>query len=67
LAHSVFFLVGQHKPQVGAFRKTTNIKQATSGIPVYRTICGENPSGPMNNLKFNVNEVGNGSDIGIFS
>jgi hypothetical protein len=63
----MFFPVGQHKPQVEALRKTTNIKPATSGIPVYRTIRGENPSGRMNNLKFNVNEVGNGSDNGIFS
>jgi len=30
-------------------------------------MCGENPSGPMNNLKLNVHEVRNGSDIGIFS
>jgi hypothetical protein len=62
-----FFPIAQHKPQVVALRKTTNAKPATCGIPVYRTICGENPSGPMNNLKFNVHEVRNGSDIGIFS
>jgi hypothetical protein len=36
-------------------------------MPAYRTICVENPSGPMNNLKFNVYEVRNGSDIEIFS
>jgi len=63
-----FFPVGQHKPQVGALCKTTNTKPTTSGIPVYRTItCEENPPDPMNNMKFNVNEVRNGSDNGIFS
>lgn len=62
-----FFPIGQHKPQVVALRKTTNAKPATSGMPVYRTMCGENRSGPVNNLKYNVYEVRNGSDIGIFS
>jgi hypothetical protein len=62
-----FFPIGQYKPQVVALFKTTNAKPATPGIPVYRTIFEENPSGQMNNLKFNVYEVRNGSDIGIFS
>jgi hypothetical protein len=61
-----FLPTGQHKPQVVALRKTTKAKKATSGIPVYRTISGENPSGQMNNLKFNVYEVRNSSDIGVF-
>jgi hypothetical protein len=48
-------------------RKTTKAKPAAFRIPVSRTICEENPYGPVTNPKLNLYRERNGRDTGIFS